>query len=178
MIKTDELPIIKIDNINLEEEQKNMNENSSKDNKDSTFPIKILKRIKTKKFDFLSIDPDYFEKEMCISCRKGSILGEILYENANNYFSEFLDIETLFLNYQEVDMLKKIFFDYDQRRLFEFLSRFSNLPNIFSLTDRKTNVDLFDDNGSEIFRIFERLIERANENDLKLIKLSNIFFKN
>ena len=75
-------------------------------------------------------------------------------------------------------MLKKILFDYDQRRLFEFLSRFSNLPNIFSLTDRKTNVDLFDDNGSEIFRIFERLIERANENDLKLIKLSNIFFKN
>ena len=151
-----------------------MNEKSS-----NLFPIRSLKRASTKRFDFLSIDPDYFENQNCLSCRKASIQGKILYENANNYLTEFLDIETLFLNYQEVDMLKKILFDMDQRKIFEFLARLSNLPNIFSLIDKNQKLDLINNSDdSEIFRIYERIIERGDKNDLKLMKFSKNFFTN
>ena len=151
-----------------------MNEKSS-----NLFPIRSLKRASTKRFDFLSIDPDYFENQNCLSCRKASIQGKILYENANNYLKEFLDIETLFLNYQEVDMLKKILFDMDQRKIFEFLSRLSNLPKVFSVINRNEKGDLFENyNEFEIFRILEQMIERGDENDLRLINFSKKFFKN
>ena len=151
-----------------------MNEKSS-----NLFPIRSLKRASTKRFDFLSIDPDYFENQNCLSCRKASIQGKILYENANNYLTEFLDIETLFLNYQEVDMLKKILFDMDQRKIFEFLSRLSNLPKVFSVMNRNEKGDLFENyNEFEIFRILEQMIERGDENDLRLINFSKKFFKN
>ena len=151
-----------------------MNEKSS-----NLFPIRSLKRASTKRFDFLSIDPDYFENQNCLSCRKASIQGKILYENANNYLTEFLDIETLFLNYQEVDMLKKILFDMDQRKMFEFLSRLSNLPKVFSVINRNEKGDLFENyNEFEIFRILEQMIERGDENDLRLINFSKKFFKN
>jgi len=151
-----------------------MNEKSS-----NLFPIRSLKRASTKRFDFLSIDPDYFENQNCLSCRKASIQGKILYENANNYLTEFLDIETLFLNYQEVDMLKKILFDMDQRKIFEFLSRLSNLPKVFSVINRNEKGDLFENyNEFEIFRILEQMIERGDENDLRLINFSKKFFKN
>ena len=127
----------------------------------------------------MSIDPDYFENQNCLSCRKASIQGKILYENANNYLTEFLDIETLFLNYQEVDMLKKILFDMDQRKIFEFLSRLSNLPKVFSVINRNEKGDLFENyNEFEIFRILEQMIERGDENDLRLINFSKKFFKN
>ena len=155
-----------------------MNE-KSKNNEDNLFSIQTLERAKTMKFDFLSLDPQFFEKEICLRYRKTHVLGKILYKNANNYFSEFLDIETLFINYQEVDMLKKILFDLDQRKLFEFLARLSNLPNIFSVYDKNEKLDLLENNhGSEIFRILERIIERGNKNDSKLIKFTKNFFEN
>ena len=143
------------------------------------FPSHFLMRASKNKFDFLSIDPEYFEKQFCINCKKiNSVHGDILYENADNYLSEFLDIETLFINYQEVDMLKKIWFDYDQRKLFEFLARLSNLPKIFSLIDINERIDLFEnDNGSEIFSVLQRMFERKRENDVKLIKFTEKIFK-
>ena len=151
----------------------------SKQNKDNIFSIQTLKRAKVNRFDFLSIDSAYFEKEICPACKKKSVLGKNLYKNANNYFSEFLDIETLFVNYQEVDMLKKILFDHDQRKLFVFLSKLSNLPNIFSSIDKNENVDLLDNfNCSEIINLFQRINERSNENDIKLIHFSKNLLKN
>ena len=151
-----------------------MNEKSS-----NVFPLRTLKRSQSKKFDFLSLDSDFFETETCFCCKKKNIPGKILYKNANNYFTEFLDIETLFVNYQELDMLKKILFDMDQRKIFEFLARLSNLPNIFSLIDKNQKLDLINNSDdSEIFRIYERIIERGDKNDLKLMKFSKNFFTN
>ena len=75
-------------------------------------------------------------------------------------------------------MLKKIWFDYDQRKLFEFLARLSNLPKIFSLIDINERIDLFEnDNGSEIFSVLQRMFERKRENDVKLIKFTEKIFK-
>ena len=171
--KLDETPI-RIDNFNVAEVPKYIKEKSS-----NLLPHLSLKRAISKKFDFLSLDSEFFEKETCVCCRKKSIQGKILYENANNYLSEFLDIETLFINYQEVDMLKKILFDLDQRKLFEFLARLSNLPNIFSVYDKNEKVNLIDNNqNSEIFRILERIIERGNKNDLMIIKFIKNLFNN
>ena len=151
-----------------------MNEKSS-----NVFPLRTLKRSQSKKFDFLSLDSDFFETETCYCCKKKNIPGKILYKNANNYFTEFLDIETLFVNYQELDMLKKILFDMDQRKIFEFLSRLSNLPKVFSVMNRNEKGDLFENyNEFEIFRILEQMIERGDENDLRLINFSKKFFKN
>ena len=154
----------------------------SLNNKKDLLALKKLARTKTKKFNYLKLDHAYFELEFCFCCpKKKSQLGEILYENANNYLTEFLDIQTLFKNYQEVDMLKRFFFDFDQKRLFEILSKLTNLPNVFSDVDYE-NLDLIENydknNIPELLEILTRTKKRANEFDFKILKHFNNLFTN
>ena len=212
IISENEIPVIKINSLNINNpninrESNDKNEKSSSDNsnlqladshnpkssrdntnlqladspiikKENFFQLKKLKRAESKKFDFLSLETDYFDNENCNCFSNKSVSGEILYENANNYLTEFLDIQTLFNNYQEVEMLKKFLFDYDQRKLFEILAKLSNLPNVFSLVDSSEKVDLLDkDDNQLLFTILDRINERSNEYDLKMTNCLRHLFK-
>ena len=135
---------------------------------------------KIEKFDYSSLDPAYFEFDFCFCCCKKSNndISEILYKNANNYLTEFMDIDTLFVKYREFDMIKKIFFDIDQRKLFEILAKMNNIQKVFSNFDEDKN-DLFENNDDidHLLQLIKKVKERGNEYDLKIIQDFNFLFR-
>ena len=110
--------------------------NNKKLNDDSQLKVQTkLARSKKTKFDFLLLDKDFFENDLCLCCISDKTKrkrGKILHDNADRKIIEFLDIETLFSKYQELDMMKKLLFDDNQIKLFETLSKITNLSIVFS----------------------------------------------
>ena len=136
---------------------------------------------KIEKFDYSSLDPAYFEFDFCFCCCKkiNNDISETLYECANNYLTEFMDIKTLFVKYQEFDMIKKIFFDEDQMKLFEILAKMINIKKVFSNFNEEKK-DFFEniDDIDHLFKLIKKVKQRGNEFDLKIIEEFSFLFGN
>ena len=149
------------------------------DDKDNS--MNILKRSHVRNYDYLSLDEIYFQNDLLFCCSKSkNEEGAILYQKAHNYLAEFLDVQTLFNYYQELEMLKKILFDHDEKTLFEILSHLKSLHKIFILDERKQGMfNNYDDaEVDKLFKIIKRIHMRKNENDIKILNYFKYLFKN
>ena len=151
--------------------------NNKKLNDDSQLKVQTkLARSKTTKFDFLLLDKDFFENDLCLCCISDKTKrkrGKILHDNADRKIIEFLDIETLFSKYQELDMMKKLLFDDNQIKLFETLSKITNLSIVFSSKKNEfKNLFEFQDKElyEEYFKKFSKISKRRNPMDIKLLE--------
>ena len=151
--------------------------NNKKLNDDSQLKVQTkLARSKKTKFDFLLLDKDFFENDLCLCCISDKTKrkrGKILHDNADRKIIEFLDIETLFSKYQELDMMKKLLFDDNQIKLFETLSKITNLSIVFSSKKNEfKNLFEFQDKElyEEYFKKFSKISKRRNPMDIKLLE--------
>ena len=151
--------------------------NNKKLNDDSQLKVQTkLARSKTTKFDFLLLDKDFFENDLCLCCISDKTKrkrGKILHDNADRKIIEFLDIETFFSKYQELDMMKKLLFDDNQIKLFETLSKITNLSIVFSSKANEfKNLFEFQDKElyEEYFKKFSKISKRRNPMDIKLLE--------
>ena len=148
--------------------------NNKKLNDDSQLKVQTkLARSKTTKFDFLLLDKDFFENDLCLCCISDKTKrkrGKILHDNADRKIIEFLDIETLFSKYQELDMMKKLLFDDNQIKLFETLSKITNLSIVFS-SKKNEYKNLLEFQDKELYEeYFQKLSKRRNPMDIKILE--------
>ena len=122
------------------------------------------------------LDKDFFENDLCLCCISDKTKrkrGKILHDNADRKIIEFLDIETLFSKYQELDIMKKLLFDDNQIKLFETLSKITNLSIVFSSKKNEfKNLFEFQDKElyEEYFKKFSKISKRRNPMDIKLLE--------
>ena len=148
--------------------------NNKKLNDDSQLKVQTkLARSKKTKFDFLLLDKDFFENDLCLCCISDKTKrkrGKILHDNADRKIIEFLDIETLFSKYQELDMMKKLLFDDNQIKLFETLSKITNLSIVFS-SKKNEFKNLLEFQDKELYEeYFQKLSKRRNPMDIKILE--------
>ena len=99
--------------------------------------------------------------------------GRIIHENVDRKIAEFLDIETLFSKYQDLDMMKKLLFDNKQMKLFEALSVITHLSIVFSSekNESKDQIDFQEkDFHEEYFRNLSEITKRRNPMDMKILE--------
>jgi len=148
--------------------------NNKKLNDDSQLKVQTkLARSKKTKFDFLLLDKDFFENDLCLCCISDKTKrkrGKILHDNADRKIIEFLDIETLFSKYQELDMMKKLLFDDNQIKLFETLSKITNLSIVFS-SKKNEFKNLLEFQDKELYEeYFQKLSKRRNPMEIKILE--------
>ena len=148
--------------------------NNKKLNDDSQLKVQTkLARSKKTKFDFLLLDKDFFENDLCLCCISDKTKrkrGKILHDNADRKIIEFLDIETLFSKYQELDIMKKLLFDDNQIKLFETLSKITNLSIVFS-SKKNEFKNLLEFQDKELYEeYFQKLSKRRNPMDIKILE--------
>ena len=148
--------------------------NNKKLNDDSQLKVQTkLARSKTTKFDFLLLDKDFFENDLCLCCISDKTKrkrGKILHDNADRKIIEFLDIETLFSKYQELDMMKKLLFDDNQIKLFETLSKITNISIVFS-SKKNEFKNLLEFQDKELYEeYFQKLSKRRNPMEIKILE--------
>ena len=148
--------------------------NNKKLNDDSQLKVQTkLARSKKTKFDFLLLDKDFFENDLCLCCISDKTKrkrGKILHDNADRKIIEFLDIETFFSKYQELDMMKKLLFDDNQIKLFETLSKITNLSIVFS-SKKNEFKNLLEFQDKELYEeYFQKLSKRRNTMDIKILE--------
>jgi hypothetical protein len=105
--------------------------------------------------------------ETCLPCLSKKRTNNI-YSMAVSHLEEFLDIETLFHKYKEVDMLKEYIFDEKQIKMFEVLSKFSHAKKFFSKSS--TDFNFQDGHKDELIKIVLELNERKNEKDVWILQ--------
>ena len=148
--------------------------NNKKLNDDSQLKVQTkLARSKKTKFDFLLLDKDFFENDLCLCCISDKTKrkrGKILHDNADRKIIEFLDIETLFSKYQELDMMKKLLFDDNQIKLFETLSKITNISIVFS-SKKNEFKNLLEFQDKELYEeYFQKLSKRRNPMEIKILE--------
>ena len=148
--------------------------NNKKLNDDSQLKVQTkLARSKKTKFDFLLLDKDFFENDLCLCCISDKTKrkrGKILHDNADRKIIEFLDIETLFSKYQELDIMKKLLFDDNQIKLFETLSKITNISIVFS-SKKNEFKNLLEFQDKELYEeYFQKLSKRRNPMDIKILE--------
>ena len=171
-MKNSIIPKSRINELKENKSNQNFNLKSKKGEKSI---VKIVEE-KGYNFDFLLLEKAYLENDIyfCGSCNKNDRnIGEILYENADRKIAEFLDIETLFAKYRELDMIKNLLFDDKQIILFEIISKLANLSAVFSKNNDEIK-DLLDFEDKkleeEYFRNLSTIRKRGNEMDLKILE--------
>jgi hypothetical protein len=110
-------------------------------------------------------------------CKKDK--GTILYENADEHLSEFLDIQTLFVRYEEIDMLKNFLFDTKQKKLFEILAKLYNIKQFFSeITGEKDIFEYEQKDMSDLIDSIKEMKSRGTQIDIKILDhFSKVFNK-
>ena len=87
-----------------------------------------------------------------------------------------LDLGTLFEKYSEISMMKDLFFDQNQSKLFEKLSKFINVNKLHDyLSD--DNYKEENESNEDIFNAVKDLEIRGSKNDKKLLEHFKLLFR-
>ena len=87
-----------------------------------------------------------------------------------------LDLGTLFEKYSEISMMKDLFFDHNQSKLFEKLSKFVNVNKLYDyLSDDNNNEE--NEGHEDIFKAVKDLETRGSKNDKKLLEHLKLLFR-
>ena len=136
---------------------------------------------RTAKFDITKIESDFdygFEnslRSLCVKDRKTEI-----YEFASEHLDIFLDVETVIDKFNEIEMIKDYVFDFQQKKMFEILSKLQNVKNFFSAIE-EIKEDFFKEynekRNKDIIEDVRVLLNRGSNKDKKLLLNFRKFFK-
>ena len=136
---------------------------------------------RTAKFDITKIESDFdygFENSL-ISIWVKDKKTEI-YEFASEHLDIFLDVESVIDKFNEIEMIKDYVFDFQQKKMFEILSKLQNVKNFFSAIE-EIKEDFFKEynekRNKDIIEDVRVLLNRGSNKDKKLLLNFRKFFK-
>ena len=149
-------------------------------NDDHYDPLQLSLSSKKKfLFDVRNLDSD-LDFKFCTSLRSICIRDRAseIYNLATENLDYILDVGTLFEKYSEISMIKELIFDQNQGKLFEMLSKFINVKQLFQyMSDDSDTEENESNNNEEMFKIVKELEIRGSKFDKKLLGNLKLLFK-
>ena len=103
-----------------------------------------------------------------------------IYEFASEHLDIFLDVESVIDKFNEIEMIKDYVFDFQQKKMFEILSKLQNVKNFFSAIE-EIKEDFFKEynekRNKDIIEDVRVLLNRGSNKDKKLLLNFRKFFK-